>query len=90
MKIKPKYLVGWLTLLLATMCLIYLSLPASHINLLSGHSLKTGLFKLAYLHTDDVIIQSGQEETGLKKIECAAKCIKKAYNVRASNLMMYL
>ena len=44
--------------------------------------MKTGLFHAAYLNTDDVIIKSDAEVTGLKKIECAAKCIKKAYNVR--------
>ena len=50
--------------------------------LVSGHGLKSGLFKLSHLHTDDSIHQSGEEEEGMKKIECAAKCIKKAFYVK--------
>ena len=56
--------------------LLILILPAL------GQSLKTALFKKAELYTDDVIIKRGTEESGLKKRECAAKCLKKAYKVR--------
>ena len=56
------------------------------IALFSGQTLKTALFKKAELYTDDVIIKKGTEELGLKKRECAAKCLKKAYKVRHSKI----
>ena len=52
----------------------------------SGLSLRTGLFQAAYLHTNDAIISSQAEDTGVTEIQCAARCLHKAYKVRTSKI----